>query len=117
MSESEAKPTTPGQDVTKPSPKRMPKQKRSDNKSSNSKSDGTKAQDKTSSKEVLISLKRQEDVLKNITKGLDRQSKETGNLQVQIAHLEKQSTSTDRTLAELVSFIHNKGWKKKKKNK
>jgi hypothetical protein len=65
-------------------------------------------------KAILRSLNEQERLMKNILKNIDRESKEVSNIQVQIARLEKYSLATDKTFREMVTFIHNKGWKKKK---
>lgn len=70
--------------------------------------------DKDQTKEIMRSLREQESFMKNVMKNIDRQSKEIGNLEVQIGRVEKHSAATDKTLKETVTFIHNRGWKKKK---
>lgn len=64
--------------------------------------------------EIMRSLREQESLIKNLTLNMDRQSKEIGNLEVRIGRIEKYSAGTDKTLKETVTFIHNRGWKKKK---
>jgi hypothetical protein len=78
------------------------------------KNDDKKGFDRDQTKEIMRSLREQESLIKNLMRNMDRRSKEVGSLQVQIARLEKYSAATDKALRETVTFIHNRGWKKKK---
>ena len=104
MSEGESDQTTSEQEVPAPSSRKV-RTKREDN---------SEAQDKKESKQVLSSLNEQEALLKEITKGIDRQSKEMANLEVRIKRLEKNIGDVDKNLNRTITFIHNRGWKKKK---
>ena len=120
MSESEGGPADAAKEINEQPPKKETRQKSANKRTRvpqmpRGKEKKRAGKDQTST--IIRSLNQQESMIKNITRNIDRQSKNVGNLEVQVARLEKQSTSMDRTLTELVSFIHNKGWKKKKKNK
>jgi uncharacterized coiled-coil protein SlyX len=73
----------------------------------------------TSNKEeenrIIRILNEQEKMIKNLSKNIDRQSKEIRNLEIQIRALQKQTSAIDKTLEDTVTFIKNRGWKKKKK--
>ena len=56
-------------------------------------------------------------LLKSISKNTERQSKEIGNLHIQVTHLQKQLATIDRNLQDTRKFIENRGWKKKNRKK
>lgn len=67
--------------------------------------------------ETSFSLGQYENLLKSISKNMERQSKEIGNLQVQVTHLQKQLAAIDRGQQDTRRFIEDRGWKKKNKKK